>query len=141
MTAPVRLIRHQSVEYGASGQAAEAVSRRVNGTRDCGMADLELSRSQILGFRRWVGSLDERLPAGTKSLRRAAWAGLQDSMPRAALLSIHARVEGTGPTTWEHSSLVQVWGPRFNNYVVAAKDLPVFSLGRLPENARRRARI
>jgi len=104
------------------------------------MADLELSRSQILGFRRWVGSLDERLPAGTTSLRRAAWAGLQDSMPRAALLSIHARVEGTGPTAWEHSSLVQLWGPRFNNYVVAAKDLPIFSLGRLPQDSRRRAR-
>ena len=54
---------------------------------------LELSRSQILCFRRRVRSLDERLPAGTKSLRLAAWAGLQDSMPRAALLSIHARME------------------------------------------------
>ena len=61
-------------------------------------------------------------------------------MPRAALLSIHARVAGTAPTTWEHSSLVQLWGPRFNNYVVAAKDLLVFSLGRMPEDARRRAR-
>jgi hypothetical protein len=106
------------------------------------MANLEPSRSQILGFRRWVGSLYERFPAGTKSLRRAAWAGLQDSMPRAALLlSIHARVEGTGPRTWEHASLVQLWGPRFNNYVLAAKDLPVFSLERLPEDARRRARM
>ena len=35
-------------------------------------------------------------------------------MPRAALLSIHARVEGTEPTTWEDPSLVQLWGPRFN---------------------------
>ena len=61
-------------------------------------------------------------------------------MPRAALLSIHARVQGIGPNTWEHSSLVQLWGPRFNNYVVAAKDLSVFSLGRLPEDVRRRAR-
>lgn len=104
------------------------------------MAVLELSRSQILAFRRRAGSLDERLPAGAKSLRRAAWAGLQDSMPRAALFSIHARVEGTGPTTWEHPSLVQLWGPRFNAYVVAAKDLPVFSLGRLADDARRRAR-
>jgi hypothetical protein len=34
---------------------------------------LELSRSQIFRFRRRVGSLDERLAAGTKSLRRAAW--------------------------------------------------------------------
>jgi hypothetical protein len=61
-------------------------------------------------------------------------------MPRAALLSIHARVESTGSTTWEHLSLVQLWGPRFSAYVVAAKDLPVFSLGRLPEDARGRAR-
>lgn len=101
---------------------------------------LELSRSQILSFRRRAGSLDQRLPAGTKSLRQAAWAGLQDSMPRAALLSIHARVEAANHTSWEHTSLVQLWGPRFSAYVVAAKDLAVFSLGRLPEESRRRAR-
>jgi hypothetical protein len=53
-------------------------------------------------------------------------------MPRAALLSIHARVEGTGPSTWEDRSLVQLWGPRFSAYVVAARDLAVFSIGRLP---------
>ena len=35
---------------------------------------LGLSRSQILSFRRRVGSLDERLPPGPQSLRRAAWA-------------------------------------------------------------------
>jgi Winged helix DNA-binding domain len=104
------------------------------------MARLELSRAQILGFRRQAGSLNERLPASVKSLRLAAWAGLQDSMPRAALLSIHARVKGCDSNDWEHRSLVQIWGPRFNSYVVAAKDLPVFSLGRLPDDARRRAR-
>lgn len=101
---------------------------------------LELSRSQILRFRRRVGSLDQRLPAGTKSLRRAAWAGFQDSVPRAALLSIHARVEETGAASWEHSSLVQIWGPRFNAYVVAANDLSTFTLGRLPKAASRLAR-
>ena len=101
---------------------------------------LELSRSQILSFRRRVGSLDERLPPGAQSLRRAAWAGLQDSVPRAALLSIHARVAGTSPAHWEHSSLVQLWGPRFSAYVVPAQDLPIFSLGRLPDDARGRAR-
>lgn len=87
-----------------------------------------------------VGSLDERLPAGAKSLRRAAWAGLQDSVPRAALLSIHARIGGTSSTSWEHPSLIQLWGPRFNDYVVASKDLAVFSLGRLPADAKRRGR-
>jgi hypothetical protein len=56
-------------------------------------------------------------------------------MPRAALLSIHARVEGTKPTTWEDQSLVQVWGPRFSAYVVAARDLAIFTLGRLPDDA------
>ena len=101
---------------------------------------LELSRSQIIAFRRNAGSLDERLPAGAKSLQRAAWAGLQDSVPRAALLSIHARVARTRPTDWEHPSLVQLWGPRYSDYVVAVQDLPIFSLGRLPEAARARTR-
>lgn len=101
---------------------------------------LVLTRSRILAFRRRVGSLDERLPAGPTSLRRAAWAGLQDSSPRAALLSIHARVRDASPPTWEHPSLVQLWGPRFSDYVVATRDVPVFSLGRLPDDARRRAR-
>ena len=95
---------------------------------------LTLTRPQILAFRRHVGALDERLPRGRRSLRRAAWAGLQDSMPRAALLSIHARVEETQPSTWEDPSLVQLWGPRFSAYVVAERDLAVFSLGRLPDD-------
>ena len=94
---------------------------------------LDLTRQQILTFRRRVGALDERLPRGRLSLRRAAWAGLMDSMPRAALLSIHARVEGTKPSTWEDRSLVQLWGPRYSAYVVAERDRAVFSLGRLPE--------
>jgi hypothetical protein len=101
-------------------------------------ASLSLTRKQILAFRRRVGALDRRLPPGPTSLRRAAWAGLQDSMPRAALLSIHARVEGTGPTAWEDPSLVQVWGPRYQVYVVAAPDLAVFTLGRLPDAGRTR---
>ena len=57
-------------------------------------------------------------------------------MPRAAVLSIHARVAGAEPSSWEHSSLVQVWGPRFSAYVVAARDQAVFTLGRLPDDAR-----
>lgn len=93
---------------------------------------LDLTRDQILSFRRTVGALDSRLPAGPGSLRQAAWAGLSDSMPRAALLSIHARMEGTEPGTWEDEALVQVWGPRFSAYVVAAEDRAVFTLGRFP---------
>jgi len=101
---------------------------------------VKLTRAQILASRRRVGALDERLPLGARSLRRAAWAGLQDSMPRAALLSIHARVEGVHPSTWEHPSLVQVWGPRYSTYVVPARDRAVFTLGRLPDDPRGRQR-
>lgn len=103
-------------------------------------SSLELSRSQILAFRRRVGALDERLPPGARSLRQAAWAGLQDSMPRAALLSIHARVEGAHPSSWEERSLVQVWGPRWSTYVVPARDHALFTLGRHPDDARKRER-
>jgi len=99
---------------------------------------LEASRAQILAYRQAVGFLGERLPPGASSLRRAAWAGLQDSMPRAALLSIHARVERTGPSTWEDPALVQLWGPRFSAFVVAAQDRGVFTLGRLPDGGHRR---
>ena len=101
---------------------------------------LELTRAQILAFRRRAGALEERLPRGARSLRQAAWAGLTDSVPRAALLSIHARVAGTQPATWEDRSLVQVWGPRFSVYVVASRDRAVFTLGRLPDDPRRRRR-
>ena len=94
---------------------------------------LELSRSQILAFRRHIAALDERLPYGEDSLQQAAWAGLQDSMPRAALLSIHARMSDAEPTSWEDPSLVQIWGPRFSAYVVAKCDLAIFTLGRLPD--------
>lgn len=101
---------------------------------------LRLERTEILAYRRRVQALDERLPPGATSLRRAVWAGLQDSMPRAALLSIHARVDGTPPDALAHRSLVQVWGPRFSAYVVAARDLAPFTLGRLPDDGRRRHR-
>ena len=80
------------------------------------------------------------MPQNTESLRRAAWAGLQDSMPRAALLSLHARVEGVEPSTWEDPSLAQLWGPRYNAYVVAKADFALFSLGRFPETAKGRER-
>jgi hypothetical protein len=80
--------------------------RRLVENGDVTRSRLELTRQQILAFRRRVGALDERLPRGRRSLRQAAWAGLQDSMPRAALLSIHARVEGTEPSTWEDASLL-----------------------------------
>ncbi len=62
-------------------------------------------------------------------------------MPRAALLSLHARVEGIGPGAWEDPALVQVWGPRFSAFAVPADGVASFTLGRLPTDdaGRRRA--
>jgi hypothetical protein len=62
-------------------------------------------------------------------------------MPRAALLSIHARVGNAQASSWEAPGLVQIWGPRYSTYVVAAGDVAVFTLGRMPEDGplRRRA--
>lgn len=99
-------------------------------------AMLTLTRDQILAFRRRAGALDARLPPGDGSLRTAAWAGLQDSMPRAALLSIHARVEGVGPDILDDPSLIQLWGPRYSAYTVAAVDRALFSLSRLPDRGK-----
>jgi winged helix DNA-binding protein len=103
-------------------------------------ARLKLTRQQILAFRRRVGGLDERTSKSAESLQRAAWAGLQDSMPRAALLSLNARIEDVEPSTWEDPSLAQLWGPRYSTYVVAKRDFALFSLGRLPEDEKGRLR-
>jgi hypothetical protein len=103
-------------------------------------AALHLERDQILGYRRGIQALDERLPPGPDSLRRAAWVGLQDSVPRSALHALHARVEAVAPDAWEDPALVQVWGPRYVAYVVPAGEHAAFTLGRLPETGRLRKR-
>jgi len=83
--------------------------------------------------------LAHRLPAG--QLAVAAHAGLQDSAPRAALFSLHARVDGVGPDSWDDPALVQVWGPRMAAYVVPADAIAAFTLGRLPRDPKERAHI
>jgi hypothetical protein len=103
-------------------------------------ARLTLSREQILTYRRHVQSLDERLPPGADSLRRAAWAGLQDSVPRSALHALHARVKDVAPDAWDDPALVQVWGPRYTAFVVPADAHAAFTLGRLPAKGRTRER-
>ena len=101
-------------------------------------AALHATREQILAYRLRSSYLDKRLSFSAESLHGAGWAGLTDSMPRAALLSLHARVDSVDPRGWEHPSLVQVWGPRFSAYVVAADDWAPFTLGRMPRSGGRR---
>jgi hypothetical protein len=60
-------------------------------------------------------------------------------MPRAALLSLHARVEAIGPSSWEDPALMQVWGPRWAVYVVAKRDVALFTVSRYPDDPRGRA--
>lgn len=91
----------------------------------------EVTRAQLLQHRRRAGGLTGRAPRSDDSIRSAAWVGLQDSVPRAALVSLHARVAGTEPDDWNHASLIGVWGPRFSAYVVPEVDRVYFTLGRL----------
>jgi hypothetical protein len=91
-----------------------------------------IDSERVLRFRAVAGHLHHRLSAA--SLAEAATAGLQDTVPRSALLSLHARVEGVIPTSWEDPTLAQVWGPRGAVYLVPRADVHVFTLGRLPRN-------
>ncbi len=104
------------------------------------MSPLELTRDQILAYRRRVQALDERLPPGGDSLRRAASAGFQDSVPRSALHSLHARVQGVAPDVLDDPALVQVWGPRYTAFVVPSDAHVAFTLARLPAKGRTRDR-
>lgn len=87
----------------------------------------------MLSFRARASRLDRKLPP--ESLDRAAYGGLQDSAPRAAIISLHARVRAVNPSSWEHESLCQIWGPRGADYVIPRRDLAVFTLGRMPRDS------
>jgi hypothetical protein len=89
----------------------------------------------VLRARLHAQHLDGRLPAS--AFVEAAFGGLQDSAPRTALLSLHARCEGVGPDSWEADGLAQVWGPRRAVYVVPSDAVAAFTLGRLPRDERR----
>jgi hypothetical protein len=108
--------------------------------RGVGVTRLGLARAGILGHRRRTGLLDHRAAWSDDAVRRAAWAGLTDSMPRAAQLSLHARLANVTDDCWEDAAFVQVWGPRYSVYVVRASDVAVFTRGRLPADGAARAR-
>lgn len=101
---------------------------------------LEASRDQVLAFRRHAQYLDGRLPPGSAALALAAAAGLQDSVPRSALHSLNARVDGVTPDALDDPALVQVWGPRYTAFVVPADAHAAFTLARLPAKGRIRDR-
>ena len=94
-----------------------------------------IGRDQVLRYRAWAGHLDRKLPLS--SIADAAWGGLQDSAPRSGVLSLHARVEGVTPASWEHPDLVQIWFRGGADYIVPRADVGIFTLGCLPRDPAR----
>ena len=99
----------------------------------------KLDRRKVLSYRYQANGLQERLPKS--DLAAAAHSGLQDSAPRSAVISLHARVDGIEHDTWTSRELVQVWGPRGAVYVVAKSDLATFTLGLMPRDPDRVAEL
>ena len=105
---------------------------------DVNTARLVLTRDQILSHRRRVTALDERLPPGA---RLAPPSGLARSHRQHAAGGAHldpCSRDGTDPSDVGAPPLVQVWGPRFSAYVIAARDRAVFTLGAFHSGRRRR---
>lgn len=92
---------------------------------------LSVSLPQALAFRSTSTHLPNRLPQ--RNLTIAAWGGLQDSAPRAGLLSLHARVEKVRPDSWEDPELAQIWF-RGADYIIPRVDTGIFTLGCLPRD-------
>jgi hypothetical protein len=89
-------------------------------------------REQVLRYRARVSHLERKMPL--RSIARAAWGGLQDSVPRGGVISLHARIEGTKADSWEHRSLVQIWFRGGADYIVPRRDAGIFTLGCLPRD-------
>jgi hypothetical protein len=74
-------------------------------------------------------------------LIEAAFAGLQDSSPRSAVLALHARVENVPSSAWKGPRFVQVWGPRGAVYVVPKDEVAIFTIGFLPRDPILRSKV
>jgi hypothetical protein len=93
---------------------------------------INVSRDQVVRYRARVSHLDEKLLPG--SFAKAAWGGLQDSIPRGGVISLHARVADTKPDSWEDASLAQIWFRGGADYLVPRDDVGVFTLGSFPRD-------
>lgn len=91
--------------------------------------------AQVAAYRQRVSHLVGRLPPD--AFDRAAYGGLQDSSPRAAVMALHARMNGVRPDTWEDPALAQIWF-RWADYVVPRSALPAFTVGAAPRDERHR---
>jgi hypothetical protein len=99
----------------------------------------KVTYDQVVAYRLHVNHLVDRLPPG--EYERAVHAGLQDTGPRDALVSLHARVTDCAPDAWEDERLVQAYSPRMAVYLLPRRDLGVFTIGRLPTDPQARKEI
>ncbi|WP_020580107.1 DNA glycosylase AlkZ-like family protein [Actinopolymorpha alba] len=100
---------------------------------------LRVARDQLVAYRLLVNHLTVRLPVGAYA--EAARFALQDSAPRSALLSLHARVDGCEPSAWSDPRLLQTYSPRAAVHVVPLADFGIFTIGRLPSDPETRQAI
>jgi len=91
---------------------------------------LSVDRRRAVAHRLAANDLTARLPPG--SYPTAARHALQDSDPRSALVSLHARVEACEPTAWEDDRLIQTYSPRAAVHVLPLADWAIYTVGRLP---------
>ena len=102
-------------------------------------AAVEASVERVLAFRARASHLDTRLAAG--SYVSTTHGGLQDTVPRAGLVGLHARIEGVQPSDWNHPSLCQIWFRGGADYIVPRSDIAPFTRGTLPRDQAKRAAI
>src|SRR5262249_7745750 len=121
--------------------ALDAFQRSVRSARrwtiEPDQRGFEVDAGRVFAYRARVMHLDERIA----SLVDAAFGGLQDSAPRAALFGLHARVAGVEPDSWDDSSLAQIWFRLGADYVVPRQDLAVFTLGAMPRDPEQAAAL
>jgi hypothetical protein len=94
---------------------------------------------QVVRYRARSSHLDRKVPL--RSIAKAAWGGLQDSVPRGGLISLHALVDGAKPDSWEHPSLVQIWFRGGADYIVPRRDAGIFTLGCMPRDRDRAVQL
>lgn len=97
---------------------------------------LAVSAAQATAFRLLRQGLTVRLPPG--SYGAAARYAIQDSYPRSAVLSLHARVEECAPDGWADPALAQTYSPRGAVHVFPAAEFGLFTVARLPRDAAKR---
>lgn len=97
---------------------------------------LSVSAEQAIAFRLIRQGLGTRLPSG--SYAEAARFAIQDTYPRSALLSLHARVEACAPDGWADPALAQTYSPRGAVHVFPAEDWGLFTVARLPSDPAKR---